>query len=121
MEEALGLNIERFVAMGGGSKSPLWCQIVADIAGKPVTRSASPEATCLGAAILAATAAGFHSDVRAAAAAMVRLGESYTPHRRNRAIYDQLYQEVYRHIYPTLQASILRLAELTYDPQPGHP
>jgi len=115
VEEAIDIPIERFVAMGGGSKSPLWCQIVADITGKEVIRSASPEATCLGAGILAATAAGFYSSVPEAAAAMVRLGETYEPHQTTQAIYDRLYHEVYRHLFPALRTHMGKLAELTLD------
>ncbi len=114
VEEALGIPIERFIAMGGGSKSHLWCQMVADITGKPVTRSASPEATCLGAAILAATAGGLYGDVHEAAAAMVRLGETYTPNEETQKVYDKLYEEVYRRIFPALRSLIDRLTELTY-------
>jgi xylulokinase len=117
VEQALGFPLERFVVMGGGSKSPLWCQIVADITGKPVIRSASPEATCLGAAIQAATAAGFYQDVREAATAMVRLGETYYPDQPSQEFYDQLYREVYQHIFPTLRALIDRLSKLTYSQQ----
>jgi len=113
VEAAIGRPADGFVAMGGGSRSPLWCQIVADITGKSVTRSASPEASCLGAAILAATAAGFYGDVRQAAAAMVRLGETYTPDPAAQPQYDQLFSEVYRHIFPTLRSLVNRLSELT--------
>lgn len=38
---------------GGGSKSPLWCQIIADVTGTPVTRLTSSETALAGAAILA--------------------------------------------------------------------
>jgi xylulokinase len=114
VEAATGLPIERFIAMGGGSRSSLWCQIVADVTGKPVTRSASPEATCLGAAILAAAAAGLHSDVREAASAMVHLGETFSPNEKNQAIYDRLYDEVYRHLFPSLQSALGRLDDLTH-------
>ena len=56
--------------MGGGSRSDLWCQIVADVSNKPAIRAHTTEATNLGAGILAATAAGWYADVRAAADAM---------------------------------------------------
>lgn len=113
VEEALGLPIDGFVAMGGGSKSPLWCQIVADITGKPVTRSASPEASCLGAAILAATAAGFYDTVEEAAQAMVQMGRTYRPEPKAEAAYQRLYDEVYRHVFPAVQPLLGRLAELS--------
>jgi xylulokinase len=114
VEQPLGYPLERLVAVGGGSKSPLWCQIIADICGKPVIRSASPEATCLGAAILAAVSAGFYGSAREAAAGMVRLGEIHRPDPERQEFYDRLYGEVYRHLFPALRPFIDRLAELTH-------
>ncbi len=43
---------------GGGSKSELWCQIIADITDNPVVALYTSEAASLGAAILAGLAAG---------------------------------------------------------------
>lgn len=59
-----------YVTMGGGSRSKLWCQIMADVTGVPVLRSTTAEATCLGAGILAAAAVSWRRDVKAAADAM---------------------------------------------------
>jgi sugar (pentulose or hexulose) kinase len=42
--------------LGGGSRSALWCQIVADVNGKVVKRASTADATNLGAGILAAAA-----------------------------------------------------------------
>lgn len=102
-----------YVTMGGGSKSDLWCQIVADVTGIPVVRSTSTEATCLGAGILAATAAGWYPDVRSAANAMTGTAERFTPQPETQAIYDRLYQEIYKPLFPTLQPLADRLTELT--------
>jgi xylulokinase len=113
VERALGQPIEEFIALGGGSRSALWCQIVADVAGRRVTRAANPEATCLGAGILAAVAAGWYDDARTAAAAMTSMGESFEPRPETQQIYDQLYREVYLGLYPALRASLRRLTELT--------
>lgn len=46
------------ILTGGASKSALWTQIIANIAGRPLTLPAIPEAGCLGAAALAGAAAG---------------------------------------------------------------
>ncbi|MDD3214049.1 MAG: FGGY family carbohydrate kinase [Eubacteriales bacterium] len=43
---------------GGASKSKVWTQMIADLAGRPLTLPSIPEAGCLGAAALAGTAAG---------------------------------------------------------------
>ncbi len=114
VEEAAGFTIDGYVVMGGGSKSPLWCQIVADVTGKAVTVGQSAEATCLGAAILAASAAGLYPGIRQAAAAMVHLGQTYQPHGKTGLIYDRLFEEVYRHLFPALRPYLDRLTALTY-------
>jgi sugar (pentulose or hexulose) kinase len=112
VEAALGLPIGEYVVLGGGSKSELWCQIIADITGKRVTRAGTAEATCLGAAILAAVALGWYADTRAAATAMTSRGTTFEPQPAAQQFYDRLYREVYQALYPTLRTSLARLAEL---------
>jgi hypothetical protein len=73
VEAATGTPVTGFAVMGGGSRSALWRQIIADVTGKPVYRCASPEASALGAAMLAAAGAGLHPDARTAATAMSRI------------------------------------------------
>ena len=122
VEAAIGTQIESFVVMGGGSRSSLWCQIVADITGKPVYRSGSTEATALGAGILAATACGLYDDVRAAAAAMTRTEEApFLPDPGRHAFYTRLFEEVYRHLYPALQPYLSRLTAIARDEGYGEP
>jgi xylulokinase len=65
-----GVPIEDFVAIGGGAASDLWAQILADATGRPVLRSATVEASSLGAAIAAAKGAGWYHTIADAAAAM---------------------------------------------------
>lgn len=113
VERALGHAIDEYIVLGGGSKSPLWCQIIADVTGKRVTRSATAEATCLGAGILASVAAGWYPDAHTAAAAMTHTGPVYEPQPATQQIYDRLYREVYQGLFPALQASLGRLTELT--------
>ena len=48
---------------GGASKSPLWCQMVADIANLPVRIPAVADLACVGAAIMAGTGCGIYSSV----------------------------------------------------------
>ncbi|MDZ4763950.1 MAG: FGGY-family carbohydrate kinase [Chloroflexota bacterium] len=112
---AIGIPFDEYVLMGGGSRSPLWCQIVADVSGKTVTRAGSAEATNLGAAILAASALGWYPSVRDAANAMTTTGRRYVPDDKTHQLYDRLFNDVYVHVYPALQQATDRLAELTYN------
>jgi sugar (pentulose or hexulose) kinase len=115
MMAAVSQPFTEYVTMGGGSRSKLWCQIVADVTGVPVLRSTSTEATCLGAGILAATAAGWYADARTAAAAMTATADRFTPQPATQARYDQLYREVYQPLFPTVQPLVARLTALTSD------
>ena len=55
--EAYG-NVRKLVIFGGGSKSPMWCQIIADITGMEILVPSTSEAAGAGAAMLAAMACG---------------------------------------------------------------
>lgn len=109
--EAAAGPIGELLVMGGGSRSDLWCQILADVIGKPVVRAGTSEATSLGAGILAAWAAGLFPDLGAAVQAMTSRGEAFAP-GEHRAIYDRLYREVYVGLYPALAGALGRLSEL---------
>lgn len=107
VEEALGSRVEELVVVGGGSKSALFCQIVADVLARPIARASTPEATALGAAMLAAVALGMHPTLEAAAKAMTARGERFLPGEASRD-YDALF-DVYRTIYPALRAPLAEL------------
>ncbi len=115
MMAATGQPFSEYVTMGGGSRSDLWCQIMADVTGVPVARPLTSEATCLGAGILAAVAAGWYSDAYAAAEAMSRSGQRFVPDPTHQPIYQKIYQEVYQPLFPTLQGLVDRLTTLTHD------
>jgi len=53
-----GANPERIVLAGGGSRSPLWRQIIADLFGLPLVPLRIDEQSAYGAAILAASVTG---------------------------------------------------------------
>ncbi|CAN5722875.1 FGGY-family carbohydrate kinase [soil metagenome] len=114
MMQAIGQPFSEYVVMGGGSRSDLWLQIVADVTGVSVVRSTTTEATCLGAAILAAAAIGWYSDINHAADQMTGIRDRFTPNPATQAIYSRLYTEVYQPLFPTLQPLINRLTELTH-------
>jgi D-ribulokinase len=78
---AQGIPCRTIVASGSASRSALVRQIMADATGIPVVLPATGEPVVLGAAMLGAVAAGAFSSLRAAMAAMSRLGPSTPPAR----------------------------------------
>ena len=74
-----GMSLNAIIATGGGAKSPIWCQMYADITGLPVKIPAEKEAACLGAAMIAAVASGKYPDFAAACEALVAFSREYVP------------------------------------------
>ena len=99
MEPHLDPPIEVLLATGGGSRSALWRQIVADVTGKTLVACREAETTSLGAGMLAAAAAGWHGSLLGAAEAMSEVGVRHTPSASAAARYDELFA-VYRELYP---------------------
>ena len=64
-----GVAVEQLTMVGGAAQSPIWPQIVADVAGVPVTVPVERQAAALGAAILAGVGAGCFADADAGFAA----------------------------------------------------
>jgi sugar (pentulose or hexulose) kinase len=113
VEKAVGQSVNRYIAIGGGAQSDLWCQIIADITDKPVFRAATTEAAALGAGILAATAAGCYADARQAAREMTHiLPQPLEPDPARHDFYSRLFEEVYRPLFPALQPYLDRLTSI---------
>ena len=100
--------------MGGGSRSPLWRQIVADVCRRPLIACQEVETTSLGAAVHAAAAVGWYDSLAEAAAAMSGDGPRHEPDERTAARYDRLYA-VYREIYPRTQPLFGQLRDALAD------
>jgi xylulokinase len=78
---------------GGGAASDLWCTIIADVTGLPVLRSADAEVGAKGALLTAAVALGEHTDLTAAAAALVAPRDRRDPDPAHRALHDDAHEE----------------------------
>lgn len=92
---AAGAGAERLVAVGGGTKSDLWTQVVSDVSGLPQVIPAITIGASYGDAMLAADGAGVVADSRPWNAPAVTL----QPAPQARAVYDELYR-IYRSLYP---------------------
>jgi len=79
MEHALARRLSPVLVSGGGSRSDLMMQIVADVFDRPARRTTVNDAAGLGAAICAAVGHGIYPDWDQAAAAMVSVGDEFAP------------------------------------------
>jgi xylulokinase len=70
---ALGLGGDTVRVVGGGARDRTWLQIKADVTERRLELLCEPEATALGAALLAAVGIGWFPDLQAASAAALRL------------------------------------------------
>ena len=91
-EEAAGIKIDKIRLAGGAAKSPLWCQMMADIFKHPIQILENGEAGCLGAALYAGVGVGVYKDCHEAAK-VARTTKEYTPNPENFAAYDAAYQK----------------------------
>jgi xylulokinase len=84
-------------ASGGGSRSPVWRQILADVLDAEIATVATAEGAAFGAGLLAAVGAGWYGDVQEAVAAAVTVTPAATPgadaprYRELHAAYQELY------------------------------
>ena len=82
-----GASFETAYLSGGGSRSPIWPQMFADILDLPVSIAACQETGALGAAIAAGIGAGLFTDYGQGARAMTRLDRHYAPQPDHQSIY----------------------------------
>jgi sugar (pentulose or hexulose) kinase len=102
VEKATGERIEEFAIIGGGARSELWRQIIADTSGKKVLNMSSEEASSLGAGISAAVAAGWFPSFEVAAKNMVHVKGVTEPITQNAERYHNQLKK-YREIYPAIK------------------
>jgi xylulokinase len=97
-------------ASGGGTASPLWRQILADVLGAEIATVDTTEGAAYGAALLAAVSADWHPSVDAACAAFVTARPAAAP-GPEAAAYAEAHV-VYRDLYPALAPSFRRIGRL---------
>ncbi len=92
MNEELSGNIKNIRLCGGVTKSPLWCQMFADILQRPVELTAVSELGCLGAAMCAGVGAGLYSNVSEAIEKCVFVSKTYEPIPENVEAYQKAFR-----------------------------
>jgi xylulokinase len=101
--QGVGLGaIDQVRVSGGGAKSVLWRQILADILEVELVTVNTTEGAAYGAALLAGVAAGVWVDTAAACTQTIKVVERTNPKEENVSIYRQMYEQ-YQMLYPALR------------------
>ena len=101
-------------ATGGGARSALWRQLLADILGCPVVRTVADEGPAYGAALLAGVAAGVFGSVEEACAGISLRSDVCEPDAARTRRYSEYYA-AYRSLYPATRSIMHVLSGLAHD------
>lgn len=109
--QALGLRIDEIRISGGGARSLLWRQILADVFGNELTVLSSTEGAPFGAALLAGVGTGVYQTVAEACKDTVKVAARIEPDASRARTYESLY-DIYRGMYRTLKPSFDSLSKV---------
>lgn len=104
----MGIKIEKIRISGGGSKSKVWKQILADIFNAEVCSINVSEGPALGAAILATVGCGAYKTVNEACEVIVKDKEIVEPIKDNVEIFTKHYNK-FKNLYPILKETFRNL------------
>lgn len=107
---ALDIPVRQVRASGGGARSAVWRQIMADIFDAELVTINITEGAAYGAALLAGVGAGVYRDVFEAAGRTIRVVDRTEPAPAQAATYDGFYHD-YRALYGQLKPTFDRVAE----------
>ncbi len=115
MESHPEVSIDTICAVGGGTKNPIWLQIIADVTGKTIHVPAVTAGACYADALMAAMAVG-HKDMSSYEdiADCIRYSKAYVPDPKRTAQYRQM-QEIYNILYERTCAEAHRLGKIAAD------
>lgn len=110
---SLKLPIDKMILSGGGGRSALWSQILADVLDLPLYRTETKEQAALGAILCTQVACGEYADLFEACSMVVRFSpDCVEPDPKNRSVYDDGY-EIYRRAYENNEALFQMMAHQT--------
>lgn len=108
---AQGVKIKGSTLCGGGAKSPLWREILANVLGIPLTLPQTEQGPGYGGAMLAAVACGAYPSVQACAEALVHAKSTTQPDAALVEKYNARYA-VWHKLYPALKVSFAEMEAL---------
>ncbi len=102
---------DEMILTGGGGRSPLWRQMLADLYNTPVYTLRQEQGAVLGAALLAGVGTGVYSTVEEACANVIKMNAPQPPNAQQHRQYEPFYQ-LYRKLYPRMKESFADLLSL---------
>jgi len=111
MHEVGMREINEVRVSGGGAKSSVWRQILADVLASELVTVNTTEGAAYGAALLAGVAAGAWSNVDEACAQTIRVSDRVLPDVTNVARYAEMYPQ-YQSLYPALKTTSHSLSKI---------
>lgn len=109
--QELGLEVRQMMACGGGGKSPIWRQMLADLYQCTVKTVKQQEGPALGVAILAGVGCGLYPGVEEACGRMIQEKNSTEPNQEHAKVY-RCYHALYQKLYASLKENYKELAAL---------
>lgn len=98
----MGMNISEVTINGGGARSDLWCQIMADVLNVSINKVNSDNGPAYGAAILAAVGYGLFNSVDEACNTFIKITDRIEPNKDRAILYNKKYNK-FRKIYPDIR------------------
>jgi xylulokinase len=106
-----GVKIKEIRAIGGGAKSRIWQQILADILGEEINLLNVEEGPAFGAALIAGVGVGVYDSFAEAVNRIIKVKKTIVPGIQNNEIYNQCYQ-LYKKLYYSLKENFKELKEM---------
>jgi sugar (pentulose or hexulose) kinase len=94
----IDVKLKDLVVIGGGSKSDVMMQIIADLFGLPVHRRSGSSSACLGAAICVCQHLAIYKDFYEAASKMVKTQQTFLPNQKNHVLYNTINDTVVKNV-----------------------
>lgn len=109
--QQLDVPVKQIRTSGGGSKSPLWRQIQADVFGKAACRINAEQGPAYGVALLAAVGGGYYNNISQACKATIKVVEKTPAKAKSKAVYNDLFP-VFQKLYGSLKDDFKTISSL---------
>lgn len=117
IETKTGVKVEKIMVSGGGAQSDAICSITSDMFNLPLYKGETYETSALGTAINGFVGLKIYPSYEEAVKNMVRYSKIFYPDSKNAKIYEDLFNRVYKKIYPRLSKVYEEIQEITKYPE----